>query len=292
MSNGSRVLVTGATGTQGGMVVRRLLASRWRVRVLVRDDASEPARQLERLGAEIHRGDLLDADSVSGAVNGCCATYLVTVPTSGEEAEVAAATNVTDAARRAGAHVVFASIANADRNLSVPYVGWKHRIERLLASSGVKHTILAPTYFMENLLAPWVQSELSRGRLVQMLPPGTPVMQVAVADLAHLACLVLKQPQRFAGERIDVGGQLVTGDEIARTLEREMGRSTPLQRVVVPESVVRSDPTMGQSAAAMIRWLDSDGFAVDLPALHRRFPQVAWQSFDDWASQHAWGGAV
>ncbi len=109
-------------------------------------------------------------------------------------------------------------------------------------------------------------------------------MQVAVADLVHLAHVVLEQPQRFAGERIDVGGQLVTGNEIARTLEREMGRSGPLQRVVVPESVIRSDPIIGESAAAMVRWLDSDGFAVDLPALHRRFPQVAWQSFDDWAS--------
>ncbi len=84
-------------------------------------------------------------------------------------------------------------------------------------------------------------------------------MQVAVADLVHLAHVVLEQSRRFAGERIDVGGQLVTGNEIARTLEREMGRSGPLQRVVVPESVIRSDPIIGESAAAMVRWLDSDG---------------------------------
>ncbi|MCL5021125.1 MAG: SDR family NAD(P)-dependent oxidoreductase, partial [Bacteroidetes bacterium] len=88
MSN--RVLVTGATGKQGGAVARALIENGYRVKVLTRNPASPAAGELRKLGAEITVGDMTHEDSLAQAIKGVSVVFAMTTPfQSSHDAEVA-----------------------------------------------------------------------------------------------------------------------------------------------------------------------------------------------------------
>lgn len=274
-------LITGATGAQGGLVARELLSRGHSVRALVRTPDAPQARELAQLGAELHHGDLRDPASITSAISGTDRLYLVTTPNSGREYELNCARNAIEAAAQQDCYVVFSSIANADTNTAVDYVGWKRDIEQHLQARVRQCCIVAPAYFMENATMPMAAEELRAGRLTRLLEPTVPIMQVAVADLAQVACSVLERPDAFSGERIDLASDCVTGLDMAAALEQELGLP-PLEHNVLPPSVLDADPVLGAGIKQMIGWLSARGFDIDLPNLHRRFPEVRWHSFASW----------
>src|SRR5262249_4584176 len=147
------VLVTGATGTHGGAIVEALLAAGRPVRALTRNAGSARARDLAGLGAELATGDLLDQGSLVEAMHGVSAAYAVTTPFGdGTDAELAQGRQIIAAAGAAGLPwLVLASVASADRATGIPHFESKWRIEQALQSSRLVHTVVAPTYFYENL---------------------------------------------------------------------------------------------------------------------------------------------
>src|SRR5258706_8628415 len=117
MAQSKLVLVTGATGKQGGAVVKALLARGHQVRALTRDPASPAANRLREQGAEIAVGDFTDQDSLVHAAGGADAVYAMNTPFGkGTEQETAQGITITDAAKAAGvAHFIYSSVASADR---------------------------------------------------------------------------------------------------------------------------------------------------------------------------------
>ena len=110
------ILVTGATGTQGGAVARQLVKKGHRVRALTRDVASPAAQALAALGVELAQGDLEDRASVDRALADMEAMFSVATPYErGPEAETRQSILAADAAAPAGAYLVYSSVANADR---------------------------------------------------------------------------------------------------------------------------------------------------------------------------------
>src|SRR4029077_19369941 len=108
MAKSKLVLVTGATGKQGGACVEALLTRGHRVRALTRNSASPAANRLREQGVEIAVGDFTDRDSLMCAARGADAVYAMSTPyEQGPEKETAQGITVTDAAKAAGvAHVV------------------------------------------------------------------------------------------------------------------------------------------------------------------------------------------
>src|ERR1700740_1206754 len=157
MSQSKLVLVTGATGNQGGAVVEALLTRGHQVRALTRNSASPAAIRLRQQGVEIAVGDFTDHDSLVGAARGADAVYAMSTPyEKGAEEEIAQGISITDAAREVRiAHFVYSSVASANRGTGIEHFDGKYTVEKHIQASGVPYTIVAPVFFMENLLQPW-----------------------------------------------------------------------------------------------------------------------------------------
>jgi uncharacterized protein YbjT (DUF2867 family) len=281
------VLVTGATGKQGGAVARQLLNRGHRVVALVRDPSAPAARALEALGARLVRGDFDDVDSLEGAARGVDAVYAMAtsqIP-GGPDAETHHGMNLADAAKRAGVrHYVYSSVAGADQLTGVPHFDSKHRVELYLKRKDMPFTILGPTFFMENLLTPPYRDALASGHLSLALPASRGLQMVALDDLAGFALHVMEDPERFIGERIDVASDEVTGQQAAALLSMVSGHRIHFEQLSVDALRQQSE-----DLAAMFDWFDRVGYHADILTLRNSAPRVGWRTFETWARHQDWG---
>ncbi|MFF2509321.1 NmrA/HSCARG family protein [Streptomyces sp. NPDC058067] len=279
------VTVLGATGGQGGAVVTALLESGYDVRAVARDPGEARARILAGQGVDVVRGDLADADSLADAFRGASAAFAVTTPfEAGLDAEDAQGLAIVEAARRTDLpHLVFASVASADRHTGIPHFETKARAERILADSGVPATVVAPSYFYDNVFGE--RDEIAAGVFAMPLPPDMPLQQVSRRDLGLVVAAVIADRERFTGRRIEVAGDDPTPVQMAAAIGRSAGRSLTYRQIPLEE--VRA---AGADMGAMYTFLAETGYQVDLPALRAEFPQIAWTSFEEWAAAQHWPG--
>jgi len=272
------VLVTGATGPHGNAVVRALLAAGHRVRALTRDPGSARARQLASIGAEPVGGDLLDPQSLAGAIDGAEAVYGVTTPFGGAGAdqEVQQGRQLIAAARRVALPwLILASVGSADQDTGIPHFASKGQIERLLLDSGLPHTIVAPTYFYENLGDP---AEIAAaGELALPLPADRPLQQVGLADLGAVVAAVVARRDEFLGIRLEVAADGPTPAAMAAAIADAGGSQVSYRQVPISEVANRS-----ADIAAMYTFLGAVGYRADSADLRARFPELAFTSFRGW----------
>jgi len=281
------VLVTGATGQQGGAAARHLVQHGHRVRALTRRATSPKAQALAAAGIELVTGDLDDRRAVDQACAGMDAVFLMTTPfEAGTGAETRQATAVVDAAQAAGAYLVYTSVANADRRTGIPHFDSKFAVEEHIRASRVPATILAPTYFMENL---WFGlPQLRQGVYGSALTPARPLAQVAVSDIGAAAVSVLENRTRHAGQRYDLAGDELSAEAEAAILSTVTGR--PIRCVNLPLDVIRQ--AMGEDGVKMYEWFEHTGYTIDRDALRRAFPDLPWLSFKTWAEGQNWTGLL
>jgi uncharacterized protein YbjT (DUF2867 family) len=272
------ILIFGATGTHGGAVARVLLASGIPVHAFVRDPSSAKARELARAGAHLELGDLDEPENIRSALRGKHTCYAVTTPfEGGAEQEARQGENIIAAAQEAALPwFIFASVASAGV-AGVPHFASKARIERSLQASGLAWTVIAPTYFYENVLS--VRGAMREGVLPLALPADTPLQQVALHDLGALVVAVLSREAEHLARRIEVAADAPTPKQMAVALGVRFKEQSVDELAVVK-------PDLG----AMYRFLAAAGYGVDIDALKRAYPEVAWQSFSDWAALTGWAG--
>ena len=280
----TRVLVTGATGKQGGAVARALVARGHRIRALTRNAASRGARALADLGAELAVGDFTDRASLERALDGVDAVFAMATPfEAGLDAETRQGVTLADAAKAAGVFLLYSSVGSADRQTGIPHFDSKYAVERHIRDIGVAHAILAPVFFMENATT-FGREQLAQGVYALAMAGDRTLAQIAVADVGACAAAVLEDRQRYAGQRFDIAGDDLTGNEAAEVLTRVSGR--PFTYVEVPKEMVRT--RMGDDVVAMYEWFERIGYAIDRTALRAAFPTVRWHSFEDWAREQPW----
>ena len=147
------ILVTGATGHQGGAVLRHVRERGFPCRALTRDPDSPKARSSVGSGLEITRGDQEDQASLTRALDGVYGVFSVQSLDSGIEAEIRQGRNLADAAKRSRvSHFVYSSVASADQQTGIPHFDSKFQLEEHLRGTGVPFTIVRPAFFMENWL--------------------------------------------------------------------------------------------------------------------------------------------
>jgi uncharacterized protein YbjT (DUF2867 family) len=275
------VVVTGATGKQGGAVARCLLERGHAVRGVTRKPESVQARELVRAGATLVTASLEDTAALTKALDGATSLFAMTTPFEGA-AETRQGVSAADAAKVAGVHLVFTSVGSANRQTGIPHFESKYEVEKHIARIGARATILAPVYFMENLY--YGKEQLAKGVYAAALPPARKLAQVAVADIGAVAVRVLEDADRFAGKRFDLASDELTGNEVVAILSRVTGR--PFAYFQVPLDVVRQ--RMGEDGARMNEWFDRVGYTVDRAALRREFPDVAFHDFESWAKAQDW----
>ena len=287
MAHRLTVVVTGATGKQGGAVVNSLLERGHEVRAVTRSTASAKARELANAGVTLVGASLEDTAALTKALEGATSLFAMTTPFGGgTDAEIRQGVAAADAAKAAGVHLVYTSVGSANRQTGVPHFDSKYEVEKHIAKVGVRATILAPVYFMENLY--FGKAQLARGIYAVALPPTRKLAQIAVADIGAVAVRVLEDAARFTGKRFDLASDELTGNDVATIVSRVTGR--PFNYYQVPLDVIRQ--RMGEDAVKMYEWFERVGYTVDRGALRREFPDVAFDDFETWAKKQDWNALL
>jgi uncharacterized protein YbjT (DUF2867 family) len=285
MTTERKVLVTGATGNQGGAVTNSLLSAGHNVRALVRNPDSPAAKKLADRGVELVRGDFDDANSLAPAMRDVDSVYLMGNPMSGGVAgETRQGIAFADAAKAADVgHLVYGSVANADQNTGIPHFESKYEIEQHIKTLGIPYTVSAPVYFMDNATAAWSQDALKAGKIVQAMPGDRRLQQVSVKNIGDFVASLVNRREEVFGKRFDIAGDELPGAECADILSKASGHNIRFESI--PVSVARDQ---SEDMALMMEWFDRVGYSANLAELHEMFPDVEWQNYTQWAEAQDW----
>ncbi|GAA4893041.1 uncharacterized protein YbjT (DUF2867 family) [Stackebrandtia albiflava] len=283
------VLVTGATGRQGGVTAHRLLADGWHVKALVRDPDAAGAAALRRAGAEPVTGDFDDRAGLAEAMTGVHGVFAVPGVSYQEGGwpfarELRHMRNVVDAAAGAGvSHLVFTGIGTVGTPGGAGFNA-KEAVERHIRDSGVPFTLLRPVRFMENhLLTGLPVNGISGGVHRHLFLPHVPAQMIALEDIGVFAALAFGDPDRYAGEALELAGDAVSPVTAAEMVTAATGRAVSYRRIDVEEAAAMGDDVRHMWTLAS----EGHGWVADIPALRRSHPGL--QGFADWLHR---GGAA
>jgi uncharacterized protein YbjT (DUF2867 family) len=279
------ILVTGATGQQGGALARTLLKKGHRVRALTRKPEAPSAQELKKQGAGIVKGSFDEPGSIENAATGVDAAFAMGTPyEAGPEAEIKQGIALVEALAKAKVpFLLYTSVSDADRKTAIPHFDSKFKVEQRVKELGIRHAIVAPVFFMDNLLSPWFLPQLQQGKLALAMPAGRKLQHVSVADLGEFNALVLERREQFAGKRINLASDELTGTEAAQILSRVTGRK--IEYSEIPLDQLRA---MNEDWAKMFEWFDKVGYSADIAGLRKQYPEVRWHTFEQWAKEKDW----
>jgi len=287
VANIRKILVTGATGQQGGALARLLLKKKHEVYALIRSTKLESpkAQNLRNQGAKLVEADLDKPESLEQATNGIDSVFLMgTWVEVGTEGETRRGKMMVDIAKEKKIeHIVYSSVVNADKNTGIPHFESKYKVEQHIKNSGIPYTIIGPTFFMDNLLS-YSLAGLQQGQVALPLSPSRILQQSAVENIAEFSALALERRNSFIGKRIDIASDEITGEQTAKVLSNELGHKIRYEQV--PMEQIRQ---ASEDLAVMFEWFERIGTGVDIAALHKQYPEVNWLTFKDWVKSQNWG---
>jgi uncharacterized protein YbjT (DUF2867 family) len=285
-STDKTLLITGATGRQGGAVVRHLLPKGWKLRALTRDTGSDAARALTQKGVEVVQGDLEDAASVVRAAAGVYGIYSVQdFWAVGAKREVQQGRNVADAAKKAGVnHLVYSSVGGAERNTGIPHWESKWEIEKYIRSLELPVTVLRPVTFMEGYYIDQVEIGILKGKLTDAVRADKPYQTIATDDIGAFGALAFERPDEFLGKELEIAGSELTYTEAAQVFSRVLGKPVKFQKLPLP--IVRL--VLGKEFYVMFRWFNEAGYKANIPELRRNYPEVHLQTLEEWLRNEGW----
>lgn len=289
----AKVLVYGATGGQGGAVVKELLGAGEKVRVLLR--SSKSATEFERLGAEIAYGAFDDEPSLVEATKGVDEVSLV-LPLKFETEEFFSyGKNAIDAARKADVEIIVfnASITTPDdESIVYPVFEAIRRIESYLFSSGLKAVVLRPPLYLDNLLAPWTLPFIYEQKIISYpLAEDIRLRWISHKNLAVFTAAVLRNPH-LAGKVLNIAGEeFLSGADIAQFVSQKFGATIKYDGISPQEFGNRLKPILGEQAGEELTTLYKYINQNDGEILHKDYDQsrhlldVNLESVGEWADK-------
>ena len=285
MAGKELVLVSGATGQQGGAIARELLGAGWPVRAMTRKPQSDAARSLASLGAEVVTADLDDEQSIRRALDGAWgAVGVQNTWEAGVEREEEQGKRFARAVKDTGVqHFLYQSVASAHRDTGIPHFDNKWRVEGTLRELGIPSwTIVRPVFFMENLLGAWFKPYIDQGTLAVGMKPETRLQSIAVRDIGKYGLAVFERHAELKGRDIDIAGDELSGPEMAAILSDVTGRQINFYQVPIDQ--VRSG---SEDYARMLEWFDAVGYDADIDKNAKEFG-VPPTRFREWAKEQRW----
>jgi uncharacterized protein YbjT (DUF2867 family) len=285
MDKSNTILVTGATGQQGGAVARELLSAGYTIKVMTRKPEGEKAQELAKLGAEVVQGDLDNLESVRKAVNGAWGVFAIqNTWEAGVEKEEEQGKNFAKIAKEEGVqHYVYTSVASSDRKTGIPHFENKYRVEQTVIGLGFpSYTILRPVFFMENWLTPWFKPAIDEGNLAVAIKPETKLQMVAVEDIGKYGLWAFRDHEKLNGRVIEIAGDELTMPETADAINSTNGRKVDFFQVPIEE--VRK---FSEDFALMLEWFDRVGYDADIEKTAGE-SGIKPTRFSEWASQISW----
>ena len=245
------ITVFGATGAQGGGVVRAILRdtnSEFAVRAVTRDPGTDKAKALAAMGAEVVAGDVDDPESLKRVLNGAYGAYFVTFfwDHFSPEKEMAEVKHMADAAREAGLkHVIWSTLEDVRTYVpleddSMPTLHGKYKVPHFDGKGesdqyfdGIPTTFMLASYYWENMIyfgmGPKKDAD---GNLSITFPMGNKKMAgIAAEDIGKCAYGIFKKGQSEIGKRIGIAGDQLSGQEMAEALSKVLGRKVSYNEI-------------------------------------------------------------
>jgi uncharacterized protein YbjT (DUF2867 family) len=254
------IAVMGATGAQGGGLVRAILADPsggFTARAITRDTGTDKARQLAALGVEVVAADVDDAQSLRKAFQGAHGAYCVTfywdhLSPDREKTQAAA---LAQAAKDAGLrHVVWSTLEDTRRwvpltdprmptlmgQYKVPHFDAKGESDHFFSDRGVPTTFLLTSFYWDNLIHFGMGPKKGPdGKLAFVLPMADKKLPgIAAEDIGRCAYGILKKGHEYVGKTVGIAGEMLTGAQMAAELSRALG--TEVTYSYVPPEVYRT----------------------------------------------------
>ncbi|KAF2684382.1 NAD(P)-binding protein [Lentithecium fluviatile CBS 122367] len=290
------IIVTGATGKQGGSVVQALRDSDFEILAVTRNANSPAAIKLANLSANIKplQGDLADASAIFERAkmltsNPIWGVYSVQAkPVGDPTVEATQGKNLIDAAIAAGVQFfVYSSVDRGGAKSSsdpTPVVHWanKHRIEKYLedkaAGTQMRYTVLRPTGFMENISNDFAGKATATSW--QLALKDKPMQLIATKDIGWFAANAFKHPEDNAGRYLSLAGASLTFDEANAIFKKRIGTDMPTTFGVVASLGM----CLVKEVGAIFKWLKQNGNGADVDECRRMNPSLtdfgAWLESD------------
>jgi uncharacterized protein YbjT (DUF2867 family) len=250
------ITVMGATGAQGGGLVRAILndsSGEFSVRAVTRNTSSDKAKKMADLGAELVSADVEDKSSIVEAFKGAYGAFCVTFYWEhfSPEKELQHAKNMAEAAGEAKLkHVIWSTLEDTrnwvpleDKRMptlmgkyKTPHFDAKGEADRYFLESGVPVTFMVASFFMENFIF-FGQGPKKGvdGKLSLTFPMGNKKLAlIASEDIGKTAYTIFKKGNEFAGKRIGVAGAHLTITEIADKFSKALGKEV-VYNSITPE---------------------------------------------------------
>lgn len=246
MADKKTIVVVGATGAQGGGLVRAILADSnggFAARALTRDVTSDKARALQAAGTEVIAGDVDDADSLKRAFEGAYGAFCVTFFWAhfSPERELAEARAMAEAAQAAGLqHVIWSTLEDTRRwiplndprmptlmgRFKVPHFDSKGEADGLFREMPIPTTFLLTSFYWDNFIYFGMGPRKGAdGVLALTLPMGDAKLSgIAAEDIGRCAYGVFKRRGDYLDKTVGIAGGHLTGHEMAASLSRALGR--------------------------------------------------------------------
>lgn len=275
---GKKILVTGATGLQGGAAAKCLIKNGWDTSALVRDPEKETARKLAESGVTLIKGDMNDKESLKKAMTGIYGVFSVqNFWEHGYDGELTQGKNLIDAAKDAGVkHFVYSSVDGAERNSGLPHFDVKDLLEKYLKESGLTYTILRPVFFMDNFNSWFVPAEQDGKFVISMaMKKDIKLQMIATDDIGRITEIVFSNPDEYSGKSIALAGDELTIPDAAKIYSEVKGGV-----YIFNELDVETVKSHSKEVGDMFQWFMDHGYTADISDLKKKFNGVT--DFKTW----------
>ncbi len=282
------ILVTGATGAQGGGVARHLLNSgKFAVRCLTRNPSSEKSIALQKAGAEVVKGDLGELESLKTAMKGCHGVYGVTNFWEHFDKEYEQGKNLVDAVAASNIkHFVFSTLPNAkkisDGKIEVPHFDIKAKLEEYSRGLGLHVTFVHPAFYFENFLSYFPPQKQEDGTFAFGFPQGDTLLAgIAIEDLGGVVTAIFDKPDDFKDKTVGVVGDDLPPKKYAEIMTRVL-KKTVVYNYIPREVFAKFDFPGADDLANMFEFnrLYIPNRKGDLEESRKLYPKM--QTFESW----------
>ncbi|CAI7678044.1 unnamed protein product [Penicillium pancosmium] len=295
------VLITGATGKQGGSVIQALLDQNadFEILAVTRDASSKSAQKLENKSSNIKlvQGNLDQAEDIFICAKRVTSrpiwgVFSVQVPVPGgsnHDAEEKQGKGLIDAALKHGVKFfLYSSVdrggeASFDSPTPIPHFISKHNIEHHLVrrakDSGMDWTILRPVAFMENFTPDFFGKVFTTSWKIAV--KDKPLQLISTKDIGFFGAKAFLWPDQYKGKTLSLAGDELTFNQMTETFKSKTGKNVPMTFQFVGKLLM----SMMKDLGYMFQWFYDVGYGADISALKEMNPKL--KDFKTWLGEES-----
>ncbi|VUC26621.1 unnamed protein product [Clonostachys rosea] len=284
------LLITGATGKQGGSVIQALIddAADFQILAVTRDSNSPSAKRLASKSPNITvvQGNLDDVEGIfqeaekssKSPIWGVFSVQAPAMNKNGPIIEEKQGKALVDAAIKHGVkYFVYSSVDRSgdrsfDNPTDIPHFISKHAIEHHLVESSkgtdLEYTILRPVAFMENFDGGFIGKVFATSW--RLVVKSRPLQLIAAADIGIFGAKAFISPQEFSGKAISLAGDELTYEEMKKVFAKKTGQAAPATWSILAHFVLWMSKEMG----TMFTFFEKEGYGADIEALRKIHPNI------------------